>query len=196
MTHEFYKELMELASSKEKVDKNTFTRLTRELLSTIHLKNPHRQEIWGLFTLGHYIDAAKGGDAAYPYVDTSQTRSEAGQGRVMDTEAMGRVYVRDPHAADPGVADDPLREAAREDGEPRNLRVGRCTSVKAHKTGSNYPAYVFITLYDMVYLRAYEEVRFRFLTSIGHDPTDPSQAFFVNSVGAPYITRTWTGPGS
>ena len=189
MTHEFYKELMELAKNKTKVDKNTFARLTRELLCTIHLKNPHRQEIWGLFTHGHYIDAAKGGDAAYPYVDTSQTRSEGGQGRVMDTEAMGRVYVRNPHQADPGVTFDPLHEDAREDGEPRNLRVGRCTNVTAHKTGANYPAYVFFTLYDMVYLRAYEEVRFNFLTSIGQNPSDHSRAFFCNSVGEPYINR-------
>ena len=41
----------------------------------------------------------------------------------------------------------------------------------------------------MVWLRAYEEIRFRYLTSIGQDPKDNSQAFFVNSVGGPYITR-------
>ena len=198
VTQELYRELLDLAKRGVAVAPNTMTRLTKELLCTLHLKNPHRQEIWGLFTRGHYIDAVTGGDAAFPFVDTSQARVEEGNGQVVNTE-WGEVYVRDPHRADPGVARDPLGEDAREvqeENEPRNLRVGRCTTVNAHKTGRKYPAYVFFTLYDVVWLRAYEEIRKNFLDSIGQDPTDNSQAFFINAVGGSLITRNrgldWT----
>ena len=194
LTHEFYKELLDLASRNVVVNKNTMVRITKELLCTIHLKNGHRQEIWSSFTLGHYFDAVQGPDAAFPYVDTRKARAEEGKGKVLDTE-WGEVYVRDPHRADPGVIDDPLGDDPVED-EPRNLRVGKCTVVKAHKTGKNYPAYVYFSLYDVVWIRAYEVIRFNFLNSIGKNPLDKKQAFFINSAGGSLIGRNrgldWT----
>ena len=193
--HSYYDELLSLANKGDTVSGRKMHQLTENLLPTVHLKNCHRQEIWRKFTLGHWYDAIQGPDCAFPYVHKSQVNmekvTEAGlEGRIQRTEWGKDIYVRENlNEPDPLVIDDPI-------GNGEELMVGKSCMIKEHKTGMKYKAYVWFSLYDCCYLRAYESIRNSFLESIGKDGKDRSLPFFINSIGGAYMGPTkrmnWT----
>ena len=198
---DFFDNMLKIASTEQVVSGNQMANITRQLLSITHIKQGHREEIWKKMTLEHWNDAVTGPDCAFPYVSPSQVDIEAARqmGRVhrghresfLDNE---EIYVRQNlQKPDPLVHDDPLGPG--HEGDNRELLVGKATVVKEHKTGRKYPAYIWFSQYDVVYLRAYESIRCRFLQSIGKDGEDLSVPFFINSKGEGYLTNQrmdWT----
>lgn len=187
----FFDNLIDLASKGEVVKGGEMVNITDKMLPITHIKQAHREEIWKKFTLGHYNNAVKGPDKAYPYVDASQVDMDAARqtGRVHLGHREGfqdgeEVYIRDLENPDPLVRDDPLAPGQEDN---RELLVGKCTVVEQHKTGRKYPAYIWFSQYDVVYLRAYESIRFKFLESIGKDGDDLTSTFFINSKGESYL---------
>ena len=188
----FFDEMMSNAVNDDFVPtSNQMLHMTKTLLSTLHLKAGHRQEIWGKLTLKNWNEAITGPDSAFPFLDPSQVDMEAAKqtGRVMEGFTEGEeVYYR----PDPVVRVDPLTL----EGDTRKMLVGKVTYVKDHKTGKRYKAVLWFSLYDCCYLRAYETLRLRFLASKGMDGTDSKLPFFINSVGEAYMTPTtrmdWT----
>ena len=68
--------------------------------------------------------------------------------------------------------------------------MGKATTIKGHKTGKKYPAYIWFSLYDVCYMRAYEAVRNLYLDRVlGKNPEDRSVAFFINTQGDPYLQK-------
>ena len=193
----FFDEMMSNAVNDDFVPtSNQMLHMTKTLLSTLHLKAGHRQEIWGKLTLKNWNEAITGPDSAFPFLDPSQVDMEVAKqtGRVMEgfTEGEEMYYRENLHRPDPVVRADPLNQ----EGDTRKMLVGKVTYVKNHKTGKKYKAVLWFSLYDCCYLRAYETLRLRFLASIGKDGTDTSLPFFINSLGEAYMTKNtsmdWT----
>ena len=190
----FFDELLEIASQEEVVSGHKMVNITKQLLPITHIKQAHREEIWKKMTLRHWNDAVTGPDCAYPYVDPRDVDMEVARhrGRVHVGHRAGfldneEIYVReDLHSPDPLVQDDPLRPG--QEGDNRELLLGKATVVNEHKTGRKYPAYIWFSQYDVVYLRAYESIRHRYLQSIGKNGSDLSTVFFINSKGEAYLT--------
>ena len=189
ITRDFYRELMNEAESNTAVTRKQMVNLGRQLLKRWHLKNGFRQEIWGKFTLQHWMDAINGPDASFPYL-----LAEPGQNSGLDLQNEHvasnvhqmegvRVYVRkDPFQPDPLDPQDPMQQE-----DTRDLLLGKCTLIHKHKT-HKYPCYIWLSKWDVLHGRCYEKIRNLYLRSIGKNPEDLEGSFFINSKGGATIS--------
>ena len=175
------KDILELADKGVLVDKKNYLRLMKGLCRIWHLKNGHRVEVWGHFLYESWIFAVKGPDAAFPYKMVKDIEHAEKQ-NIQDRDGV-KVYVRpDPTIADPDDPDDPMNK-----GEEKDLLLGKVVEIPKHKTGFKYRCWIFLSKWDVLYGRAMDIIRAKFLTSLGKDPHDPKIPFFTNSKGESLI---------
>ena len=66
---------------------------------------------------------------------------------------------------------------------------GSIIKITIHKNSSKYDLYLFLTKFDVYLLQCYENMRNKLLENLGLDPLHLESCFFVNSKGAPYLTK-------
>ena len=64
---------------------------------------------------------------------------------------------------------------------------GDVVTIEFHKTGHKFTLYLFLTEIDVKFCQLYVIIREKYLNSIGRDPMELSEAFFVNSMGQPAL---------
>jgi hypothetical protein len=190
ISQDYFKKLVEMSANDTVPTGAEMVNISWGLLKRYHLKLPHRVEIWGKFLLEHWLALINGGDASFPYVLADPKTNhglnlEDPQVRTNTfTQDKTTLYVRsDPYSPDPADPNDPMA-----DGK-RDLLVGKAIKLDmGHKT-SKYPVYIWLSKWDVLYGRCYENLRNLFLISVGKDPEDLSLPFFVNSRGEQLVWR-------
>ena len=146
--------------------------LSIELVKRLHCKNGHRIRIFGMFTRGMWFAANKKGAAAYPYQAPGQTDSTNKFTSHKDDEGLELLMIQDPHKMD-------MSDASKEDKELLELLQGIAVKIVLHKTGKNYPCWLWFSQFDQVYIRYYEEVAPNFMEA---NQTRTEDLFFIKSL--------------
>ena len=197
-TRDLYKELVDLSSNKVVVTKKDMTRLGMGLLKRLHLKNGHRVQVWGLFTMKMWWQALRDGPARYPYLSADLSlgspldlQNPAVEQQLHRIEGVNVYVTKNPHRADPLDRTDPMVEqgmsSTQEQLDQWELVQGIACNIEKQKTCLNYPCWLWFSQPDVVYLRCYEEIRYQFMLANVMDPMDPDLPVFINMKGSGLI---------
>ena len=182
-TQEMNKIIVNLVNSNEVPDGKTMEQISHHILLSETSKNGFRVQIWSLLTYGDFVGAMKSQEfSAYPY---SQVHKQSGvdeemiKDQIITDKDGDKIYVRpSPSSPDPNDPRDPMRDLTSKEWE---LVKGKCCTVYLTKNGRGMPQHVFFSRMGEFYFKLYEEIRARYLRSIGQDPTELSKPLIVNA---------------
>ena len=184
------KRILEAAKKGEVVTGMEMEQMTKYIVTKSWIKAGHRNDIMQHLTWEDYFIGRKKGPAAYPYrpvhhnpdVDPKNPLVAERLSRVSDEDTL--IYNRpNPWSRDDLDPDDHMK-----DPEVFDVMKGICITVKFHKTGHKYPAYLWLSIVDHTFMMAYLEVSRIYLESIGIELSN-STPLFIDRHGGFFISK-------
>ena len=152
-------------------------------------KMANRTEILGLITVEDFVVKMLP-NCSNPYTPVHLKKNVD----IMDPNIQKRIY-SGPDGEQLYVSPNPQERDPNDPEPPQDdpnwpLLKGFCITVKWHKTGYKYPAYVFLSQMDEGWLRLYFDITCQYLEAKGMDAADPNRPLFINSRGHAAITNS------
>lgn len=139
-TRDLYVEMVELACNKIVVKPYKMVQISREFVKRLHLKNGHRIQVFGEFKRAHYLDADLKGPARFPYQEPGKEDDAV---NIYKDDQNRRFRVINPHTVN-------MEGATKEQLEEWDLVQGIAAQIDKHKTGANYPCFLWFSQFDQV----------------------------------------------